>query len=207
MVEVQMFKPGTKYWLKLLAVITIVALCILASGLVLGMLLALERQIGMKGFWITLLVTVVSNLLWWIPSAILTGPYYRSLGYEIHDDEIVMRVGVWTRSVKHVPFRTVTNVTVKRGVLDRLLGIGTIDIQTAGISGANTAEQSLTGLENAQEVYELIAARLRRFQGAMSPTMSQEERPLVPERPSSATDELLHQVLAEVRAIRQALER
>ncbi|MBN1937175.1 MAG: PH domain-containing protein [Anaerolineae bacterium] len=207
MVEMQTFKPCTKYWLKLVVVIAVIALGILASGLVLGALLALDREIGVEGFLITLLVTVVSDLLWCIPALILTGPYYRSLSYEIHDDEIVMRVGVWTRSVKHVPFRTITNVTVKQSVLDRLLSIGSVDIQTAGISGTNTAEQSLVGLENVQQVYDLIAAQLRRFQGAMSPTMSQEEQLTVSAHSSSAADELWYQILDEVRAIRKALEK
>lgn len=207
MIEMQTFKPSRKYLLKLMVVMGIVALCILASGLLFGALLALDRSIGWKGFLITLLVTVVSDLLWWVPAMILAGPYYRSLSYEIHDDEVVMRVGVWTRSVKHVPFRTITNVTVKQGVLDRLMNIGAIDVQTAGISGTNAAEQSLVGLEEVQQVYDLIAAQLQQFQGAMSPTMSQEEPRAVPERPSGARDELLHQILEEVRAVRKALEK
>lgn len=207
MIETRMFKPDIKYRSKLFWVMHIVALCILVSGLALGVLIALDPQAGMDGFWITLLVTVICNLLWWVPAVLLIGPYYRSLSYEIHDDEIVLRVGVWTRSVKHVPFRTITNISVKRGVLDRMLNIGTIEIQTAGISGTNVAEQSLVGLENVQDVYELIADHLRQFRGAMSPTVSQEEQPAALARSSGATDELLHQILEEVRAVRKALEK
>ena len=74
---------------------------------------------------------------------LISGPYYRSLKYEIMDEEVIVRAGIITKSVKHVPYRTVTNLVVKRGILDRLFGLGTLNIQTAGMSGSNnTAEES-----------------------------------------------------------------
>lgn len=111
-----------------------------------------------------------------------------------------MHVGVITRSVKHVPFRTVTNLEVKRDPLDRLLGIGTLKIQTAGMSGQSGAEESLVGLPNYQAVYEQVAAALRRFRGSMAPTQAEVEA-----EPDGA--ELLPAILGELRAIREVLER
>ena len=145
-----------------------------------------------------LIVTGILDLIWWVPAMLLSGPYYRSLKYEIQDDEVIMRVGVITKAVKHVPYRTVTNMTVKRGPLDRwLYGMGTVNIQTAGMSGNTGAEESLVGLSNYDEVYEMVVAELRRFRGAMAPTAAQVE-----DDPGSA----LNAILGEVRAIRQALE-
>ena len=68
------------------------------------------------------------------------------------------RGGVLTRTVRHVPYRTVTNITVKRGLVDRWLGMGTLEIQTSETSGTTGVEQVLTGLENDQGVYALVAA-------------------------------------------------
>jgi hypothetical protein len=99
-----------------------------------------------------------------------------------------------------VPYRTVTNLTVKRDILDRwLFGLGTLNIQTAGMSGQTGAEESLVGLPNVQEVYELVVTELRRFRGGMAPTAAEVEG-----EPSVAN--ALNAILAEVRAIRQALE-
>jgi uncharacterized membrane protein YdbT with pleckstrin-like domain len=97
----------------------------------------------------------------------------------------------------------VTNMTVKQGLIDRLLGLGTLEIQTAGMSGTSTAEQSLAGLENAQQVYEIVAGHLRRFRGAMSPTAAEDEGIDIP----AGSDEVLAEILAELRAIRQTLEK
>jgi putative membrane protein len=131
-----------------------------------------------------------------VPAILLMGPYFRSLRYEIHEEQVVMHVGVITRSVKYVPFRTVTNMTVKRDPLDRLFGIGSLAIQTAGTSGTNQAEQRLVGLEDPQAVYDLAVRALRRFRGAMSPTAADVDE-----------EDLLRAILDEVRGIRESLER
>jgi hypothetical protein len=79
-------------------------------------------------------------------------------------------------------------------------GIGTLKIQTAGMSGQSGAEESLGGLPNFQEIYEQVAAALRRFRGAMTPTQAEEQPELVDGKAMMA-------LLDEVRAIRQAVEK
>jgi membrane protein YdbS with pleckstrin-like domain len=108
-----------------------------------------------------LIVGLLMNLIWIIPAIVIVVRYYQSLHYEIHEDEVIMHVGVITKTVKHVPFRTITNLKVKRGPFDRLFGLGTVDIQTAGKSGENGAEESLVGLSDVREVYNQITSKLR----------------------------------------------
>ena len=108
---------------------------------------------------------------------ILSIPYFRSLRYEILEDEVIVHVGIITHSVKHVPYRTVTNITVKRDILDRwFFNLGSLNIQTAGMSGQSGAEEKLVGMENIQEIYESVVSELRRFRGAMPPTAGLERR-------------------------------
>jgi membrane protein YdbS with pleckstrin-like domain len=164
-----------------------------AEGEIEGSILSLVMMLFLVGIGITLFVIYA-----------LVRLYYRSIRYEIHPDEIVVYAGILTKSVKHVPFRTVTNLTVARGPLDRWLGIGGLSIQTAGSSGTATPEEKLVGLTDVQEVYEYIAGELRRFRGAMSPTTAEENSPVAP---TSANDEpLLNAILEELRAIRAGLE-
>ncbi|MFN2290106.1 MAG: PH domain-containing protein [Anaerolineae bacterium] len=196
------FKPSSQYLIKLRVVISLVAVAILAGGVLMGLLMSLDRDIGLSGGLIVILVVGVLDVLWWIPGMLLSGPYYRSLSYEVQDDEVIVHVGILTKSVKHVPYRTVTNLQVKRDILDRwFFGLGTLNIQTAGMSGQKGAEESLVGLDNVQEVYELVATELRRFRGAMAPTGTGEE----PELPGDAAGTLAA-ILDEVRGIRRRLE-
>ncbi len=197
--DAETFKPSPKYLAKLRIQISIIAACFLLGAFFLALLLIFGEGIG-AGL-ITFFIIFALDLLWWIPAMVLAGPYYRSLRYEIHEDEIILHVGIWTKSVKHVPYRTVTNLTVNRGILDRWLSLGTLDIQTAGASGTTSAEQSLVGLANPQEVYERVVAELRRFRGGMAPTAAEEE-PVV-----SESHAVLDAILSEVQAIRTMLEK
>ncbi len=206
----QAFRPSPRYLTKLRLVFTIVATLILISGVLLAWLISNDSDISARGAGLVAILIAAIDLAWWAPAIILAGPFYRSLRYEIQDDEVIVHVGIWTKSVKHVPYRTVTNLTVKRDILDRwLFGLGTLNIQTAGMSGTTGAEESLVGLPNVQEIYEIVGTELRRFRGGMGPTAAEIDG-ATDASPTSAwpvaVAEVLSSILTEVRAIRQSLE-
>ncbi len=189
------FLPNSKYQFKLMLVITLIGFLVLLGMGILSTLISLDDPgAGLVVFGITILGVAI----YWVVGMLISVPYFRSLRYEIQDDEVIVNVGIITHSVKHVPYRTVTNITVKRDIFDRwFFNLGTLTIQTAGMSGQSGAEESLAGLDNVQEVYELVVTELRRFRGAMSPTTVQEELP------SDGSGALLD----EVQAIRKLLEK
>lgn len=189
------FVPNNKYQIKMMLVITLIAFLVLLGAGILSFLIGLDDPgAGL----VVIGIALVGDALFWVIGMILSVPYFRSLRYQIMEDEVIVHVGIVTHSVKHVPFRTVTNITVKRDIFDRwFFSLGSLSIQTAGMSGQTGAEENLVGLENVQEVYDLVVAELRRFRGAMPPTTVQEEPPA---NGSAA-------LLAEVQAIRELLEK
>jgi uncharacterized membrane protein YdbT with pleckstrin-like domain len=200
--QTKSFKPNPRYLTKLRTAITIVAALILAGGVLTALLIGLDSDVDASDVTLIIVISVAADVLWWLPALLLTGPYYRSLSYEVQDDEVIVHVGIWTKSVKHVPYRTVTNLTVNRDILDRwLFGLGALNIQTAGMSGTTGAEEALVGLPNVQEVYEIVATELRRFRGSMAPTAAEVEG-----EPIAPSTETLNAILTEVRAIHQTLQ-
>lgn len=189
------FVPHSKYQIKMMLMISLIAMLVLLGlGIVAGLISLDDPGAGL----ILMGITITCDALFWIVGMILSVPYFRSLRYEILEEEVIVHVGILTHSVKHVPYRTVTNITVKRDIFDRwFFNLGSLNIQTAGMSGQSGAEEKLVGLENVQEVYQMVVTELRRFRGAMSPTTVQEE-PL-----PVGTSELL----TEVQAIRELLEK
>ena len=195
-------KPSPKYLTKMYVSITLVALLVLIGGALFGLIPILDPSADAGVVAVILVIIFIGDVVCWVPAMFLAGAYYRSLSYEIQDDEVIVHAGIVTKSVKHVPYRTVTNITVKRDLFDRwFFNMGTLNIQTAGMSGTTGAEESLVGLTNFQEAYEIVAARLQRFRGAMAPTAAGVEGE--PAAPSDA----LNAILAEVRAIRQTLDK
>lgn len=194
------FQPNPKYLVKLLVVFSLIAFLVLLGGLILAGFISLDDRGTAR---VILTVILVLDVLWWLPAMLLAAPYYRSMRYEVQDDEVIVQVGILTHSVKHVPYRTVTNLTVKRDILDRwFFNLGSLNIQTAGMSGQTGAEEQLAGLENVQEVYEMVVTELRRFRSAMPPTAAGTEAGPVP-----ASGETGRAILDEVREIRQILEK
>jgi membrane protein YdbS with pleckstrin-like domain len=193
--------PSRRFLAKLRLILTIVVLLILVLVIPLLWLITDDANASSDDSMILYGSVLALNLLWYVPGVLLTGPYYRSLNYEIQEDEVIVRAGIWTHSVKHVPYRTVTNLTIKRGILDRwLFGLGSLHIQTAGMSGTAGAEEVLEGLSDVQEVYALVVKELGRFRGGMAPTTTELEAHV-----GSVPTEL-DAILVELRAIRHALE-
>jgi len=198
MTALQLLRPERNYLTKLQIVYALIGLIALGGSLAMAVPIGLDEG-GTRGMTIGIVVAVLVNVAWLIPAFIIIPFYYRSLEYRILEDEVIVQAGVWTKSVKHVPYRTVTNLKVKRDPFDRMLGVGTLDIQTAGRAGQTGAEESLVGLSNVREVYETVSASLRRFRGAMAPTQAEVEAVSMTEA------EVLSALLDEVQAIRRDL--
>jgi membrane protein YdbS with pleckstrin-like domain len=190
------FEPSKRLLNKLVMIYSIIAGLILVFAFAIGGLMSLDEP--SKGVIFSTIFTGIA-VFFWLITFVLSGPYTRSLKYEIRDDEIIVHVGIITKSVKHVPFRTVTNIKINRGLLDRyVFNMGTLNIQTAGMSGSTGAEESLVGLENVEEIYNIVATELRKFRGAMSPTGSED---IV----AVSGDGTLIEILGELREIRKSL--
>jgi membrane protein YdbS with pleckstrin-like domain len=114
---------------------------------------------------------IVVNLIWLIPTIVLTPKYIDSIEYSVKAEsgetmpEIYVQKGILTITRKHVPFRTITNIESKSGPFDRLFGIGNVSIETAGYSGSQTTgpEEKLEGILFYEEVRDYILNELRRF--------------------------------------------
>ena len=105
-----------------------------------------------------LLIVSVFFVVW-------TKLYYASMFYEIHDDELRWRRGVWFRTTGIVPFNRITNLDLKQGPLMRFLNISTISIQTAGYSGQAVPEIRIEAIEHAEELREMLRTLVRSCSG------------------------------------------
>ncbi len=121
---------------------------------------------GIVNFWYWILTAI-----WFIPAVIAVPIYLASIEYSVIAKsgqtmpEIYVKKGIINITRKHVPFRTITNISSRAGPFDRLFGIGTIEIETAGQSGAASTgpEEKLEGIVFYEELRDFILRELRRF--------------------------------------------
>jgi len=96
--------------------------------------------------------------------------YIRNMEFIVHGDEIIVKKGLFNKTIKHCPFRTITNISTTVGPFDRIFEIGCINIQNSGSSGTKggKSEEKLEGLRVYQEIREYIIAQIRVVGGSGS---------------------------------------
>ncbi|MDH4212334.1 MAG: PH domain-containing protein [Candidatus Thorarchaeota archaeon] len=164
-------------------------------------------------WWLTLNIWYwVITAIWLIPGVIIVPYYLRSIEYSVIAQsgetmpEIFVKKGIINITRKHVPFRTITNISSRAGLFDRLFGIGSIEVETAGYSGATTsAEEKLEGITFYEELRDFILRELRKFK---DPYVTGTEVVLPEEDQIVRIDDNLEdEILSVLREIRDLLRR
>ena len=137
----------------------------------------------------------------WIISYPLIKLWIKNLSYIIREERVTIHKGILTKTQQNIPYRSVTDFILERSLFDRILGIGSIKIQTAGQS------QSPTGYEGNLEgflEYEKLHTQLREKIGLLHPIS---ESLTTKEPDTKSTGQLLEQILVELNAIRKNTEK
>ncbi len=153
--------------------------------------------------------TVIINLLWLVPAIVAIPPYVKSIEYSVKAEtgdsmpEIYSSRGIFTITRRHVPFRTITNISSKAGPLDRLFKIGSVHIETAGYSANQKGpEEAVIGIVFYEEVRDFILKELRKFK---EPYVTGTEVVIPREEPVPKMQGLDDEMLTTLREIRDIL--
>lgn len=124
---------------------------------------------------------------------------YRTIQYEFTAEGVTMRWGGLERREVSLAYARIQDIHVRANVLERWLGLARLEIQTA--SGDAKAEMTLEGLPQPLAVRDFLYNRgrgARTLPPVPAATTEAGEAPLI---------QVLQDVAAEMRAIRQLLER
>ncbi|MDO8055368.1 MAG: PH domain-containing protein [Candidatus Hermodarchaeota archaeon] len=213
----RVFRPSkalrNKMWFsQILVALIFYGLFLLFVGGV-GTLIGLDDPsalLWLHTWWLSLNIGMwIFNLIWLIPAWILTPLYVSRIEYSVIAEsgetmpEVYVRKGIISITRKHVPFRTITNISTTAGPFDRIFGIGNVNIETAGYSGQKMGpEEKLEGFEFYEELRDFILQELRKFRAPYvtgTEVVSRHEKP-VPGLPDRLDDEILL-TLREMRKI------
>lgn len=190
------FKPDKKYFKKVLAIqltitlfvvllVTIISLIIMASG---------GEQEALS---VLSTIGIIGILLMWIISTIISYLWIKNLEYEVLSDRVKIYQGILTKTQKNIPFRMITDFVLERTLYDRMLGIGSVKIQTAGQSHQPTGfEGKLGGLLDYEKRHESLRERIT----ALHPGSE-----TITATPQSVESDgtVLEQILAELKDIKK----
>ena len=73
--------------------------------------------------------------------------YYKRFAYELTDDTFDIRSGVFSRREREIPYGRIQNVDISRNVLQRLVGLSAVNIETAGGGSTEAVIQYVSAFE------------------------------------------------------------
>jgi uncharacterized protein len=111
---------------------------------------------------------------YYLVTALLTGPMfpivilplyfkYETLKYRFDDSGISMSWGILFRKEIYLTYRRIQDIHLTRNLIQRWFGLATVAVQTA--SGNATAEMSVDGILEADELRDYLYTRMRGARG------------------------------------------
>jgi putative membrane protein len=153
-------------------------------------------------------------LTYYVLSSFLAGPFflfpliylyfrYHSMRYTFDAEGISMRWGILFRREITLTYARIQDIHLTSNIVERWLRLARIQIQTASASAA--AEMTIEGLHEFEMVRDFLYSKMR---GIRASTARAAERPAgaAAAGPSDLA-EVLREVAAELRAVREALEK
>jgi len=192
-------KPDKKYYTKnIWMILTISIVAIISVGIT------------------NLIITIAGGdpnakvILWWIALGcilclwIIVYPiihlWTKNLSYVIREDRVTINKGILTKTEQNIPFRAVTDFILQRSLYDRILGIGSIRVQTAGQSQTGTGyEGNLAGLLNFDELHGELREKIK----VLHPASIEKIQP----KTIGTDSEVLEDILTELKKISRKMEK
>ena len=195
-------KPDKKFYKKCIYVLSTISAVTMIPLIIFIALYIFSSDLELKEISIVLsIIWIISQVLIWAISIPIIKLWIKNLAYVIQDDRVTIHKGILTKTQQNIPYRSVTDFSLKRTIYDRLLGLGSINIQTAGQSkSASGYEGSLIGLIDYENLHSELKEKLKKLHPVSESTTTSE--------PVRKSDEsVLIQMLEELKKIRRNLEK
>ncbi|WP_440765673.1 PH domain-containing protein [Natronorubrum sp. DTA7] len=122
--------------------------------------------------------------------------WIRRTDYVVTTSALYAKQGILSRDVKRIDFEKVQNTSYSQSAIGTRVGYGTVEVSSAGGSGV---EMSFRSIPEPREIQQLISSRV-------SPARSSRDRSNADSDTDVDSDDVLEEILVELRAIRTALE-
>lgn len=160
-------------------------------------------------------------LTYYVLSSFLLGPLffvalvplyfrYHTLRYHFDDEGVSMRWGILFRREISLTFSRIQDIHLSSNFVERWLGLARVQVQTA--SGTASAEMTIEGLKDFDQIRDFLYSRMRGVRSLPAPAVS--SRPIaLSSAPGTATvaeedlAEILKTIAREIRDLRKDLER
>ena len=193
-------KPDKKLYTKTVWILLTISAFILVGVSIIHMIIYIADT-DSNAPSIIWLIAAIAILVMWVIVYPIARLWIRNLSYVIQEDRVTIHKGILTKTHQNIPYRSVTDFILQRSLYDRILGIGSIRIQTAGQSQSATGyEGNMAGLIEYEKFHNQLREKLR----LLHPTS---ESLTTKEPIQKSMGQILEQMLNELKAIRKNTEK
>ena len=128
---------------------------------------------------------------------------YHTLRYKFDDEGISAAWGILFKREIHLTYRRIQDIHVSRNLIERWLGIGKVEIQTA--SGSASAELVIEGMEHYAAVRDFLYGKMRGT-GRGTQTVAPTAAGATPDADAAEIVALLRAIKDDVEGVRHAIE-
>ncbi len=129
---------------------------------------------------------------------------YHTMRYRFSDEGVSMGWGILFRKEINLTFARIQDIHLTSNFVERWLGLARIQIQTA--SGSAKAEMVIEGILEYRALRDFLYSRMRGAKGMAPVAVAQEAVVQTGPGPSAEVASVLREAVAELRAIRTAIE-
>jgi uncharacterized membrane protein YdbT with pleckstrin-like domain len=192
----QSFKPNKKYFTKVLWMQFTITVLLIILMILIYFIIRIANG-NLEAAYIVWMIGILALFLMWIISTLISFLWIKNLEYFVHEDRINIHKGMLTKSQQNIPFRAITDFVLVRTLYDRILGIGSVKIQTAGQSTQPSGyEGKLGGLLDYDKWHSELREKIKSLH-PISESITTKET----EKISDVT--VLKQILEELKEIRK----
>jgi uncharacterized membrane protein YdbT with pleckstrin-like domain len=124
-----------------------VAFLVVAALLVLEVIIPSSKSADIER--LALLAFAIVLLMWWLMKPLLR---WRTTTYELTTRRMRIRDGILARNGRDFPLSRIVNISYRTTLLDRMLGSGTVVLETAGEHGDLTLDE----IPHVQQVQSML---------------------------------------------------
>ncbi|MEX1311208.1 MAG: PH domain-containing protein [Candidatus Sulfomarinibacteraceae bacterium] len=157
-----------------------------------------------------------SLMSYYVLASLVAGPFflfvliplyfrYHTMRYRFSDEGVSMRWGILFRKEINLTFARIQDIHLTSNFVERWLGLARIQIQTA--SGSAKAEMVIEGILGYEALRDFLYSRMRGAKGLGATAVAQGADVPTGAAPSAEVASILRDAVAELRAIRTAVER
>ncbi|MCX8162990.1 MAG: PH domain-containing protein [Candidatus Micrarchaeota archaeon] len=147
-------------------------------------------KISFLFFFLILLILVIG-----LPSYLWIHLEYVSFTYELAEHELIIRYGILTRHTIVIPYHRIQNINSSRSLIERLIGLATLVIETAGTNVA-ASEAQLPGIAKKDLLIKEIMEKVEQSKRSISQK----------EKLNNTQDNILNNILTELKKLNEHFE-